>query len=891
MPLSRLDGVRSAAVALLLTSSQIAAANATDRAPSITDEDLLILQLRLGRSVLSDGLIGYQTGLGTCVVIDDLVRALEFPITVSDGVASGWFIREDRIFRLDVKRREVEVDGKTRALNAHDAFDTFGDICISLQAASEWFAISFELDFENATITAETQTPLPIEQREARRKRREQLNAALRAVSKDEEGVEPTYKWASWPIIDASVATNTSETANDIGGDFVLTTDFSKLSAEVYAAANSDDGFSTVRARIGRSSAAGDLGGALTLTQAIVGDVAAPQNRLSAATKNGRGAFISNYALYQPDIFDSTTLRGELLDGWEVELYRNGVLLNSQMSREDGRYEFIGIPILFGENEFKLIFYGPQGQVREEFRDFYAGDALTPKGKTQGFLALSQQETATLFERREIERDGAGDFRLNGRIQHGLTKRLSIGLGVASYTLRDSRKTFVDASVQANLGIANVIIDGSADIEGAAAAAVSLQSGVGGVSLFASHEEYFDYESELTPSNALDPIHRRSNVRADFILPLRRRSSLPVTTSLQYSEFSSGRKIVDGAARVSAAIGAISISKEVLATWQYEQNLEDLRLSGRTLFNYYTRLAVLRGEVAYQFEPRARFASAAVTADFRIRETFGGRITTSYNPQTEVGDLGFSLNHDLGRFAIGGFGRIASDDSYTAGLTLSFSLTKIPGNRKWSVRSKPAARTGSAFVRVFVDNDNDDTFSSGDELLPEAKLLVNGQRSPNGASVTDGTLMGGLPPFGSNSISVDMSSVNDPYLINGGKMAHTIITRPGVTVSVDIPLSKTGEVVGETVMIEKDGSEAIGDVSLQLVDRDGRVIARAVSEFDGFFLFDKVPYGDYTIEVDSEQVQRLGISAETKSDIKISSENDVIEGVRIEISKPLGASI
>ena len=47
----------------------------------------------------------------------------------------------------------------------------------------------------------------------------------------------------------------------------------------------------------------------------------------------------------------------------------------------DGQYDFNDIPILFGRNYFRLVFYGPQGQVREQEEVFELGQALTQKGK------------------------------------------------------------------------------------------------------------------------------------------------------------------------------------------------------------------------------------------------------------------------------------------------------------------------------------------------------------------------------------------------------------------------------------------------------------------------------------------------------------------------------
>ena len=49
--------------------------------------------------------------------------------------------------------------------------------------------------------------------------------------------------------------------------------------------------------------------------------------------------------------------------GWDAELYRNGQLLAFAENRADGRYEFIDVPLLYGQNRFEVVLYGPQGQI------------------------------------------------------------------------------------------------------------------------------------------------------------------------------------------------------------------------------------------------------------------------------------------------------------------------------------------------------------------------------------------------------------------------------------------------------------------------------------------------------------------------------------------------
>jgi predicted aspartyl protease len=47
----------------------------------------------------------------------------------------------------------------------------------------------------------------------------------------------------------------------------------------------------------------------------------------------------------------------------------------------------------------------------------------------------------------------------------------------------------------------------------------------------------------------------------------------------------------------------------------------------------------------------------------------------------------------------------------------------------------------------------------------------------------------------------------------------------------------------------KDGGGGFEGVELELVSGDGKLSGTAQSDFDGYFLFDKVPYGHYNVRI------------------------------------------
>jgi hypothetical protein len=61
-----------------------------------------------------------------------------------------------------------------------------------------------------------------------------------------------------------------------------------------------------------------------------------------------------------------------------------------------------------------------------------------------------------------------------------------------------------------------------------------------------------------------------------------------------------------------------------------------------------------------------------------------------------------------------------------------------------------------------------------------------------------------------------------------------------------LPMTAAGEIEGVAM---RDGGSAIEGLGLELLDAEGRVRATTLSEFDGYFLFESVAYGRYTVRV------------------------------------------
>jgi hypothetical protein len=103
----------------------------------------------------------------------------------------------------------------------------------------------------------------------------------------------------------------------------------------------------------------------------------------------------------------------------------------------------------------------------------------------------------------------------------------------------------------------------------------------------------------------------------------------------------------------------------------------------------------------------------------------------------------------------------------------------------------------------------------------------------------------GLSAFRPVAIGIDASSLSDPSL-TPRKALQVVVPRPGVTTRIEIPLVGAGDIEGTLV---NDGGSGVEGLDLELIDAQGRTAGVARSDFDGFFMFERVAYGSYSFRL------------------------------------------
>lgn len=850
---------------LLMALAWIAPVRASTSVWVASEDDYILLSPQLARLTLSDSVQGYRTPGGSCLILADAVRVLEFPIMIDEqaGTADGWFISEDRRFHLDHRGARVMIGDRAQPIAKDELRETPQGLCVEASALARWWGLSLVPDLREAVLAIRSTVKLPVEQAVERRARQAKLRRPAVNDLEDLPHLALPYSMARLPTVDVVAGANFRNDDGDKSRldrryELYASSEIARLSTDVRLASDDDGVPATLRMRAYRKSTDGDLLGPMRATIAAAGDVTGYASALVNQPTAGRGFLLSNQPLDRPQTFDRTDFRGELPQGWDAELYRNGQLLGFAESRSDGRYEFLDVPLLYGLNQFEVVLYGPQGQIRRERRPINVGaTSLQPGQTTYWFGAI--QDHKDLITIRDLPRPVSGHpLRASGVVAHGIDKLTSISLQMHSFELNDDRLTYVEGSVRRSVGPALLEANAAATTDGGTALQL--------VGLGQFGRTYVSGESLWARGFASDRVERgvtsRHRIEFDQYFAIGEHE-ISATLGASYTDWRNRTDELVIANRISTRLARLALTHEL--NWQHYGGAGGPdppdRIEGALLVNTMFGPLRLRGEGRYRLRPEAKFDYAAIVGEWAVSERAEWRAEVGYEHLRDRARFAIGHSHIFDALSVGGRVEAATDGSYGFGINLAMSIGPDPRNGGLRLSHRKLAATGQVMARVFTDENGNNSYDAGEEMHSNVGLNAGSNASVASTKVDGRAIIDGLPTFQPWLISIDTASIEDPYL-QPASSGIVVTPRPGTMAQIDLPLLRAGEVEGMLKLVRTGGATMpFGGVDLELVGATGKAIASTRSEYDGFFLFTGVPYGRYEVRIGAAAAARLRLPA------------------------------
>ena len=912
-----------------------------------SEDDLVLLTIRADGATLAESVPGYADKGMLLLPLGQIAEAIEFPIKIAaaDGTANGWFYRENNLFSLDIARAEVTIDGNRQTYDPALVELHEDDIYVDRALLEKWFLLKIDFSFSSQTVTiaATGGNKLPIEISGELEKRKQALASQVQPETKNYPAVRQPYSVYSIPFSDVSVTSgyDFDQQAQPPGRPDrdQSTGDLLYMNADFFSSYDTSGGDNNWRLTLSRRDPEGELFSSdeairqtwlgeafheMKVNDFSAGDVYTPELPLTAKNQSGVGAYISNQPFDRATQFDRTTLQGNILPNWDVELYRNDELLSFQRAGADGRYSFVDVPLVSGLNILRLVFHGPFAETREETRRIMVSPDIAKEGQSyfrMGVLEQGQTLSSMAAPLSPVSGGSTGSnlstSTPNGMrsfldYEYGLMNNLALFGQLVQTPTSDTgpAQDYATAGVGASLFGVYGRVDGSESSLGGHAVQGLAQTNLWGVSLTGRHQIFDNFLSDYT-NTATNPITHFTEARADTPLDV---SWLPrFNFSLSGSDtlYKDGQTQDELTQTTSTALARLAVSNSLTmqriaggslttTTTAPVNSILPLLTSSTTgtsttsLTSGTTGTATLslpvwdvnlRGEFGYDLAPEFKPDTVALTADKALsRDTnLRGEISrdmTTTNTTTFL--LGFNRTFDVLKLGING--SYDTQQHAAAFVNLTFSFGHSPASDSWHFFGNDTARDGIVTARAFIDKNKTGVFQDGDEPLPN--IIIHSDGGASGTTDDNGfAVLTGQRTTAKNNITVDQTSLSNPSWVVQTE-GYAAITRAGTPVHIDFAIADSGEIDGTVYLIKSDGSKTVAsNVLLQLVGDDGNVSREVRSSFDGYYIFERVKKGHYALRVSPDQLSRRSLKSSDPVEITVKGEETALSGIDFVLSR------
>ncbi|MEM1087447.1 MAG: carboxypeptidase-like regulatory domain-containing protein [Pseudomonadota bacterium] len=830
-------------------------------------DDIRFVGMRVSGLKLKAQLTAYQREEGLCIVAKDIVKTLNAPITIEDGVATGWYMRPEEQLTLSFIDETLRPHGMPSISISGYVFDTPDGWCALPEVWSSIFPAEITYDPGTLTLNMEPFETLPFIARLEREALRERLEAREKSDGPNYRQIENPYTWVSFPTADIAVDIKaSSEGELTVDGSFELAGDIFMTTAHIRSA-RTRDGDRTFRASFDRVF--NPPSDSLLPRQLQFGDVSGLFQPLIRRSNGGRGLRITNAPAYLTDVFDMTEIRGPLREGWEAELHRDGQLIAFTTTPDaQGDYVFSEVEILPGHNRFTVKLFSPFGETEEREVILYAGRDMLPENEIRYDLALLEEGIALAGDTLGEPQGASGAVTLS----YGLSRQASVQLDLAASEADGP-------SGAASMYLARGNTNGVLRLGIAGADEPAFESGVA---------HLFEEGSSVNVRYTFRPDgmrfdDTRHDLRADYntSLPIGR-WGLPFRARGEWQRTSSGADLLSLSGRISGNIqGWRWTHNSGFAHQSSDNGPARSDLNGEFAASRRYAGMRIRAGARYKVLPSAEIQSLDLALQRRMNRGSFAQLNTSYDVSTGGSFLGGTYGGQVGPLTLSANGRLDGSGSWTAGLRLSTALFYDDTRKRYRTATSGLTRSGAVQLNVYDDLDGDGTFSNGDVPMTGTSFIVEQSIRAEETDQSGSVVMSGISSHRPVNVELSLGSLDDPFL-QPLEPGIGVTVRPGQVISADVPLTMSGDAEATVILIRGDARMPVAGVVVEAVNAAGRVIGSAMTEYDGYVYLDGLPVGDLTLRVSEDALKAAGGKADSVN-ITLTRDEPSAFGAQIEI--------
>ncbi len=852
---------------------------------AIPDEETLILTLRLNKLGLEREIIAVKRGDDIFVSLADFVTAADFAIAIDqqDQTAKGWFVRENQPFMLNIPAGTVQVKDQTQVLTAGDIDLESGEIMVKGRTLSRWFDAEFLTNVSQQVLTVKSDQKWPPQERHDRAERAKK-GGIYRMRPPSLPLQDDAYEAASIPAVDVYLERGHDRPASapvENAQKHVITSvgDIGFHTNRTIVTGNIDTNVSSVRTTFSKNSAEPDLLGPLNARFYEFGDVSTVNVPYAAPAAGEMGVRVSNKDPFST--FNTTTqIQGDSVPGWDVELYREDQYVGLVTVGDDGRYLFENVDLYAGDNVFRVVQFGLQGEVKEEEQRISVSPNVSGAGGDAYEFSVSSQNTQTYTKTPSKDVDRRTP-RLAASYEKQIMPNVAVQGGFQSLQQAGEDKFYVQSGAVASVGGTILNAYNVMDDDGAWKTVGAARRNIGKHNLSASasyHSENFE------PSN-------NDKVLSAYEWNLSARGPLPDIPGVKKSTYSIDRSYLEASDGTSVARTTFGLSARV-SKLTFSNSLYDQvarSFDGETAEGTDGAFSVRgsawgvgwRALAGYEIYPEKKINQYLLELKKGLGPRMSGALSFMNMPETDFSQVDASLNWSGDHITLTPTLSYDSDNNASAVLKARFGLVANPYNKDVYMVGRSVTGKGSLSARVFLDQDGDGIFGDGDELLEGATVEAVHVRKYAETDKNGEAFIHNLPEGILTDVIVQDGSMFDPSWVSG-RAGISVRPRAGHTTRVDFPIHKGAELDGTLYSANRFGKPVpLKNINLGLFNLNGELVKKATTAYDGFYLMERIPPGSYVLVVDAKDAKNARVSRPRPEALEFSYQGDTMFGHNI----------
>ncbi len=771
----------------------------------------------------------------------------------------GFFINPQSRFLIDKYKNQIVYLDKTYPLKPNDLLKTETGIYLKIDYFGKIFGLDCSFNFRNLSVTMNTKIELPTI-KEMQQEILRQNISKLQGEKKVDTVIKRTFPkfqigMADWALF----STQSQGYSTNVRLNLALGAVLFGGETNVYLNMNSTSPIKAEEQFYRWRYVNNDI---TALKQITLGTIFTPTIATTYAPITG--IQISNTPSNFRRSFGTYTISDKTEPGWTVELYMNNVLVNYTKADASGFFTF-EVPLVYGNSEVKLKHYGPWGEVRTSEKQILIPFNFLPKNQyeytfTSGII---QDEDHTSLTR--------------AIINYGLTRRVTIGAGVEMLSTVNGGKPMPFINTSIRLG-SNMLFSGE-HVSGIISRGIFSYNLPSNIRL---ELNYSKYEKNQTA------IRSGKNSSNNYLEERKLVAIVPIKTKLfsSFTRLTLNQLVLPTTTFNTAELMISSIianlSVNLATNMSYTDPAQKIFTSNLS--------ATTRLPKGIRFTPLLQY-DYTLHNFLRLRSEFEKNITTKgflnftferdLVKKENYYSIGFRYNFSFAQFSF--FGRKTSDN-ITLTEAVNGSLLYNQDSKKFITSSQNSVGRGGLIIQPFLDVNANGKKDKGEPKVNSLGIKINAGRTVLNIKDSNYNVVG-LEAYNSYYINVE-KDVFDNIAWKVKNPSIKVIIEPNHLKLIEVPILVMGEVSGKVNLQNSQANKGIGRIIVNIYNSNGVFITRILTESDGYFSYLGLTPGNYYLEVDENQLDKLkfkSTSSKINFQIKPSKEGDIIDNINIQL--------